>query len=153
MAVPVDRPYPVTITKTVPVPQPYGVPQPYPVPVSTPLTSVHVGAPSVVSGGIGLSHGISGVSALGGISTLGLGHLGGVSTLGGGYGVGLGLGSYAPAYASLASPVLSSSAIKVISAPSFGSIYPGPIRHGGISLGIIKTVSSPHKFGFSKFHW
>lgn len=146
----------------VPVPQPYAVPQPYPVPVSAPLTSVHVGSPAISvapsiesTGSLGLAHGISalglghsGISGISGISTLG-----GINALGLGHsGLSFGLGaSYAPSYASLATPYLSSSALKVIPAPALGSIHlTGPIRHGGISLGIIKTVSSPHKY-FSKW--
>lgn len=119
------------------------------------------GGIGIAHGGLGIAHGdlgihgingISGLSGIDGISALGLGHgYGGLTTLNGGIGLGLGA-AYAPAYTSLASPVLSSSAIKVISAPSLGPILSGPIRHGGISLGLIK-VSTPHKFGFSKHHW
>lgn len=141
------------------MPQPYGVPQPYPVPVSAPLTSVSVSSP-----GISLAHAgsslINGV-ALGGISTLGhgvatLGHdslatlaHGGLTTLGSSA-LSLGTG-YASAYSS---PILASSALKVIPAPSLSPLHhANVIRYGGgISLGTTKIISSPLKYGFSKYH-
>lgn len=113
---------------------------------------------SSLGGYSNLGHSIGGISTLDhGIGLSSLRH--GVTTLGHGIGGSLSIGAgtlgsgYASAYASLASPSIST--IKVISSPSLTPLHhSGLLRYGGggISLGTTKIYTSPLRFTISKHH-
>lgn len=115
-------------------------------PVSAPLTSVSVSAPATTLAVASAAPSIALGSSIGygGIATLGH-SIGGIATLG------HGISGYR-----YGAPILSSSALKVIPAPNLAPLplHSDLLQYGtGISLGTTKIISSPYKYGISKYHY